>query len=252
MDKFHNNLGYQVWFVSDLHFSHKNIMRHHPERAKEFGISVDDIAAHDRKLIEQWNNTIGKKDHVYIIGDFSFGNTDEVRRLVQKLNGQKHLILGNHDKSSAINANQSYFNEVVQLKEATFKPKNFPYLKENFRIFMCHYPMLTWDSKMHGVVCCVGHVHGFLDDYFKETKNLTIDVGYDSKLLSYHGFISLEQLYYYFKEKSGGMLFDEYAMQNKGYEHGNKLQTDGYVPTRKQKGSLRQRIFKVINNFFNK
>lgn len=222
-EAYHNNLGYQVWFVSDLHFGHKNIMRHHPDRASYLGVSPDDIEGHDKKLIEQWNNTIGKKDHVYIIGDFSFGNTVEVRRLCQKLNGQKHLILGNHDRASSVKDNATYFNEVVQMKEAVFKMKNFTFLEENFRVFMCHYPMLTWNSRLHGEVCVVGHVHGFLDDYFRDTDSLIVEVGYDSHLINYHGFVSLEELYRYFKEKTGGELFADYVARHRGIEVGTEL-----------------------------
>ena len=79
----------------------------------------NDVEAHDKWLIELWNKTVGKKDEVIIVGDFSFLSTEDTKKLVGKLNGNKILILGNHDDSSE--RMQNYFNHVSQLKERTFK-----------------------------------------------------------------------------------------------------------------------------------
>lgn len=94
-----------VWFTSDLHFSHKNILRHCENRLKAFDIPNDiseeeKIQLHDRYLIKLWNKTVSKKDIIYVMGDFSFANTEGTKKIISKLNGNKFLILGNHDKSS--------------------------------------------------------------------------------------------------------------------------------------------------------
>jgi len=52
----------------------------------------------NRVLTQNWNETVGKDDTIYIIGDFVWGNSIEnLKAIVEKLNGVKHLILGNHD-----------------------------------------------------------------------------------------------------------------------------------------------------------
>lgn len=96
----------------------------------------------------------------------------------------------------------------------TFKKSNFNFLDEDFQVFMCHYPMVTWASKHYGVVEAHGHCHGRLDDYNEATTDLRVDVGIDGKLANFN-FITLEQIYRYFKEKTKGEKFIHYAMEKK-------------------------------------
>lgn len=203
----------QIWFTSDLHMFHKNILKHCPARQAICGAKDEnDVEAWDKWLIEKWNSTIGKKDLVYILGDFAFGSPESVKKLLGKLNGKKFLILGNHDKSSEHLDN--YFVQITQQKLVTFKKSNFDFLDEDFQVFMCHYAMITWPSKHYGVVQCMGHSHGRLDDYNEESTDLRVDVGIDGKLANFN-FITLEQLYKYFKNKTKEEKFLHYAMEKK-------------------------------------
>ena len=203
----------QIWFTSDIHAFHKNILKHCPERQKICGAKDEnDVEAWDKWMIEKWNSTISKKDMVYILGDFAFGSPENVRKLLDKLHGKKFLILGNHDKSSEHLDN--YFVQITQQKLVTFKKSNFDFLDEDFQVFMCHYPMVTWASKHYGVINTHGHCHGRLDDYNEASTDLRVDVGIDGKLANFN-FITLEQLYRYFKAKTKGEKFIHYAMEKK-------------------------------------
>lgn len=203
----------QIWFTSDIHAFHKNILKHCPERQKICGAKDEnDVEAWDKWMIEKWNSTISKKDMVYILGDFAFGSPESVRKFLDKLHGKKFLILGNHDKSSEHLDN--YFVQITQQKLVTFKKSNFDFLDEDFQVFMCHYPMVTWASKHYGVINTHGHCHGRLDDYNEASTDLRVDVGIDGKLANFN-FITLEQLYRYFKEKTKGEKFIHYAMEKK-------------------------------------
>ena len=202
----------QVWFVSDLHFHHKNILKHCPERANAGGFDPEDVEAHDKWLLEKWNKTIGKKDIVYILGDFAFGSPEHVKKLLGKLNGQKFLILGNHDASS--DHLEGYFKQITHLKCVTFKKSNYDFLEEDFQVCMCHYAMVVWPSKHYGCVQICGHSHGRLDKFNEESTDLRVDVGIDGKLANF-GFVSLQRLYSYFKEKTKGEKFMKYAMEKK-------------------------------------
>lgn len=182
-----------VWFTADLHFGHKNVLKHCPKRMELCGAKDEnDIEAHDKWLIELWNKTVGKKDEVIIVGDFSFLSTEDTKKLMGKLNGNKILILGNHDKSSERMKN--YFNDVTQIKERTFKASNYDFLDENLQIYLCHYPLISWPAKDHGALMVHGHCHGNIDEFNQSSKDLRIDVGLDGKLANYN-FVSLEQLY---------------------------------------------------------
>lgn len=195
-----------------LHFSHKNVIKHCPERANAGNFNINDVEAHDKWLIEKWNNTVQKKDIIYIIGDFSFANREETIKILGKLNGEKHLILGNHDKSS--DHLTGYFKTISQIKEAKFKKDNYPFLDEDFEVVMCHYHILNWNKKLYGTAQLCGHAHGRLDDYNLESPDLRVDVGIDGKLAEYE-FVSLEKVYNFLKAKADGKLFVDYAKEKR-------------------------------------
>lgn len=207
-----NNIVPKVWFVADLHISHKNILKHCEKRAEYGGFSIDDVFSHDKWIIDKWNNTISKKDTVYIIGDFIISSRDVAVRVLNHLNGDKHLILGNHDKACAKLIN--YFESISQMKEVTFKQSNFDFLEEDFSVFMCHYHMINWNRKHYGTVQLCGHSHGRLDEYNLKSPDLRVDVGIDGQLANYE-IVSLEKVYNFFKEKTKGKLFNEYAAEKK-------------------------------------
>ena len=84
----------KTWFISDCHFGHQNIMKFHDRVFKIIGdkkIPVKDehISVHDDMLIELWNETIAKQDVVYILGDFSFHNKQDTKKILDKLSQNK-------------------------------------------------------------------------------------------------------------------------------------------------------------------
>jgi calcineurin-like phosphoesterase family protein len=81
-----------VWFTSDTHFRHKAM-----SAAGRGWRPFDTVEEHDEFLIEQWNATVGPKDQVWHLGDVGMGNELDVLKIVSQLNGEIHLIAGNHD-----------------------------------------------------------------------------------------------------------------------------------------------------------
>ena len=80
----------EVWFTSDTHFGHKNILEYEKE-ARPF----ETVEEMNEALISNWNDTVRPKDIVYHLGDFAFGRSNV--ELAGRLNGRKRLIMGNHD-----------------------------------------------------------------------------------------------------------------------------------------------------------
>jgi len=78
----------RVFFASDTHFGHKRIHKFRTEFESE--------SQHQEYVIERWNETVGKNDKVYLLGDSAF--TMESIEAVRRLNGTKILLRGNHDK----------------------------------------------------------------------------------------------------------------------------------------------------------
>lgn len=112
-----------TWFTSDHHFGHKNIIR---LCSRPFA----DLDEMHRTLINNWNRDIRPEDLVYIVGDLSFMQLSETRKLLKRLNGKKILIQGNHDKAKYIPKED--FIEIVTKKQIT--------LKDGTNVLLCHYP----------------------------------------------------------------------------------------------------------------
>ena len=133
-----------IWFTSDLHFYHDRILEFHPKRKELFGETVEEAK---EKMIQLWNSRVDKKDTVYILGDLSFGEVENKRKLFMRLNGNKVLILGNHDKVP--DHLKCYFNHITQIKNITFKKSVYPFLYRDLEVIMCHFPMLSLSSIMY-------------------------------------------------------------------------------------------------------
>ena len=209
MDKKEYRSG--VWFVSDTHFSHKNIVKYNTNRQEILELDINDedmLQKHDAALIKCWNETVKKNDTVYILGDFSFASPDDIRRILEKLNGKKHLIIGNHD--GGCRGLSNYFESTSQIKEVTFKKTVFPFLDENMHCVLCHFPFVAWNRRMHGSVMLHGHTHGSLCNINRESEELRVDIGFDGQLA--HGnLVSLEQVYHYMKyDIAKGKTFQEH------------------------------------------
>src|SRR5690625_785261 len=81
------------FLVSDTHFSHDMVAR-----IRGFDTTED----HDEHLIQQWNSVVTKIDHVWHLGDLTLKNPPAIAPILERLNGIKHLVLGNHDRAHPI------------------------------------------------------------------------------------------------------------------------------------------------------
>jgi calcineurin-like phosphoesterase family protein len=155
------------WFISDTHFSHRNIIKY---ENRPFS-SVENM---NEQMIKRWNNAIEKNDDVYILGDFAFVKTEEqLAKIVNKLNGNIHLIRGNHDYYSDKYWAKKYFTSISNYKEIKI---------DGFTICMFHYPIAVWNKKHHGSIHLYGHVHSNKDGHHPlilELGKNAINVGVD-------------------------------------------------------------------------
>lgn len=80
----------KIYFVADLHLGHYNILSFCD---RPFS-SIEEM---NRKLIQNWNNTVTKRDRVFFLGDFALAGKAQKIEWGQQLQGIKHIVLGNHD-----------------------------------------------------------------------------------------------------------------------------------------------------------
>ena len=81
-----------TFFIGDTHFGHENIIVF--EAIKPYR-PFTSIQEHDEELVKRWNSVVRKGDIVWHLGDFCFGR--ENLAIAARLNGEKRLVLGNHD-----------------------------------------------------------------------------------------------------------------------------------------------------------
>ncbi len=220
----------KTFFCADLHFGHQTILYHHPSRRDECGVTLEElqkdknaaIEKHDEWLINLWNSTINKEDHVYIIGDFCLGNKECTEHILQRLKGKKFLVRGNHDRSC--NGLERYFEWVGDIKEVKFTHNQYDFIdpEETFCVELCHYPLFTWNRRTHGTVHIHGHCHGSIDYVNILSKELRADVGLDGTLSNYK-IVDLETVYNYFvkiRNNAGINKFADYQewlMEQQGF-----------------------------------
>lgn len=172
-----------VYFTADQHLGHRRILELYPNRPFA---ATRDIDAHDEYVIQRWNEIADKHDNIYILGDFSLRPVDETRRILERLNGRTYLCPGNHD--SSLKRLGCYFERVQQIMNVRFKTSRFPFLKEDVRMVLCHYPLLEWEGINDGVIHLHGHCHGNLSHSLTPSR---YDVGVDS---IFNIFIRLEEI----------------------------------------------------------
>lgn len=156
------------YFISDLHFCHKGLNARMDKRG--FG----DTEQMNEYMIHRWNSRVHRNDEVIILGDFSFGTGAATNEILQRLNGRKCLIEGNHDWRF--------------LKDSDFDCSLFkwikPYaeLKDNHRLIcMCHYPIMCYNGQYRvgddgapRSYMLYGHVHNTVDETLVRNHQLSV------------------------------------------------------------------------------
>jgi calcineurin-like phosphoesterase family protein len=138
----------------------------------------DKIDKHDEDLICTHNSFVKPGDTVYHVGDFCFGSKERAREILRRLNGQVHIIFGNHDKPArSIAEDFVSASEMKKIKISVGRAK-----KDVQYIILCHYAIAVWDLKHHGSWCIAAHSHGNFPPTNHDSCELGLqfDVGVDS------------------------------------------------------------------------
>ena len=161
-----------IYYTSDLHLFHYNIIR-------LCNRSYNTVEEMNGDLIKRWNIKVGPNDDVYILGDivFKYADINEVKEMLKKLNGKKHLIRGNHDKFLNQLNWRDYFESLDVYKE----------INDNGRmVCLFHYPIEEWNGYYRNSYMLYGHVHENMADIKKHPRkfNVGVDVnGFEPKTL---------------------------------------------------------------------
>lgn len=151
-----------IYFTSDLHLGHKNILK---LSNRPFG----EIEHHDDTIIDNYNKIVSNDDVCYILGDISWNQSyDSYKKIFNRLNGKKYIIIGNHDnKQNLIRCQKEGL--IISVKESQIIQIN------NDRVFLSHYPYREWGGYYKNAYHLYGHTHGKIDDY-KQSTEISCDV----------------------------------------------------------------------------
>lgn len=159
-----------VYVSSDHHFKHKNIMQY---AGRDFA-SVDHM---DEHMIEQHNKTVKPDDVVFLLGDIAFCGINEANKFLDRMNGYKIMVIGNHDWDKktktvkAYNVDEIHMSYCMEIGET--------------EVLMTHVPLRsTLLLDRPNVINVHGHIHekNMLNSRYKNVSVEQID--YTPQLLT--------------------------------------------------------------------
>lgn len=162
-----------LFFTSDTHFGHKAMV----ERR-----GFTSIEQMDAELVEAWNRTVPPEGKVFHLGDVHFHRPARAGEILKQLNGEIHLVTGNHDSTIEKPATAWRFASITPMHGTAWIRMN------GQKIIMCHFPYAVWYAAHHGTWHLHGHSHGSAPEFGRR-----YDVGVDCNLLRPVSFRDLER-----------------------------------------------------------
>jgi calcineurin-like phosphoesterase family protein len=168
----------KIWFTSDTHYGHKNMVKSLSSWEKIEGCrDFDSIEKMNTAIVDGINKYVGEDDFLIHLGDWSMGGYDNVRKFSDRLVTNKIvLVAGNHDEGIRKHKfeTEHLFATIRDYLELTIDKKN---------MVLCHYPITSWNRAYRGSWMLHGHTHGTLFEnrpnthWYKTSK--IMDVGLD-------------------------------------------------------------------------
>jgi calcineurin-like phosphoesterase family protein len=154
--------GRNVWFWSDHHFGHNNVLKYCNRPFPSTELMRDCLIGNHNKLV-------GVDDITVFVGDVSFLDSHvKVNDILNQMNGYKILVLGNHDIERDRYVPYA-FDEICVVK-AFQHQHNGVYI--NFTL--THYPFTNVPEDMYYTTINVhGHIH---DKQSKEEHQINVSV----------------------------------------------------------------------------
>lgn len=172
-----------VYFTSDLHLGHKNIIKHRPV--------FKTLEEHDNYIIDKILS-LGKRDVLMVLGDFMF-ESPNFNEYIERLKNKKcriKLIFGNHDSLKLLN-----YPELFEVQLPLYSYKNY---------WVSHCPIHP-DELRRRYGCIHGHLHlskvqKYIPEGYtfrKELDNRYFNVNID---VNEYDFVNFEEIKKYFNK----------------------------------------------------
>ena len=161
----------RVFFTSDWHLGHRNILKYRPE--------FKTIKEHNQTFIDNFNRVVRKRDTVYFLGDIVFEQED-LAVIAELQHCRKVLYLGNHDTL--------HTSEYLTVFDEVFALRSF----KNF--WLSHCPIHPQELRGR-----IGNIHGHLH------RSILEDTKYFDVSPEKHNYelVNFEDIKEYFKNAQG-------------------------------------------------
>lgn len=182
-------------FVADLHFGHKNNLAYDNRK-------FIDVEEHDEYIVKRWNETVSPFDHTYILGDLSYHNVTKTIELLNRLEGDKTLILGNHDEKFMKNRDfKNCFREITYYKKLNFD--------DGRTLVLCHYCIPDFDNHYRNTGYHFhGHVHNTWENNLMQYVKYLMESVYEKPCNMYNVGIMMPEME--FRPKTFTEIVDAY------------------------------------------
>jgi calcineurin-like phosphoesterase family protein len=130
------------WITSDWHLG--------DDRLELLGLPFKTVNETLETLIKNHNDLVDKNDWVIVNGDTVYQKAPEFVKEINKFNGKKILIRGNHDKPYSDDELSKYFDKIIE------EGSGISFDLDGIPCYVTHYPTQGKKDKFN----LVGHIHG--------------------------------------------------------------------------------------------
>lgn len=175
-----------IYITSDTHFYHTNVIKY-------CNRPFTDSEEMNKFMIKQWNSVVSNNDTIIHLGDFGFGNKEQITEICSQLNGNKILIKGNHDLRKGDGFWLDCGFQTVYKRRQVFLNEIIPDYNNN--IILSHYPVSVEPNQLN----IHGHIHNSPLDttLFKKENHICVCV----ELLDNYKPVNLEKLILDWRDK---------------------------------------------------
>jgi calcineurin-like phosphoesterase family protein len=99
-----------IFLASDYHFHHSNILNFTKSDGSPLRV-FDDVNHMNEYMLMRHNMVVSPKSKIYMLGDITMGKNAKALGILNRMNGEKILIKGNHDLGT-LSTYSAFFKDI--------------------------------------------------------------------------------------------------------------------------------------------
>lgn len=157
-----------IYYTADTHFYDVDMLKFERINDPSLEPKFDTVDKRNNYIVQMWNNVVTPKDDIYIVGDVSLADKQRTEKILSRLNGRKHIIIGNHDagyiKSLTHSAKTGVIDVCIGIKK----------IRDGGRdVVLSHFPLFAWERQHAGAYHIYGHLHATPEESIYQTNGKT-------------------------------------------------------------------------------